>query len=208
MRSGKLAIILMGISLSAGLGLSAQADTVNFNGLGDAGVPNDGTIGGLQFHTDFFQYTRTDASEASAPGAQNGTDVFINGFSTETITLANGQPFTLNSYDIGLSYFTDPTAAVTVTYNYAAGGSSSTTFTLGKFFSSEVVNQANLASVQFSQPSGNSGNSGNSGYIALDNIVFDASVVTTPEPGSIALLVTGSLTGAAFLRRRKARKSA
>jgi hypothetical protein len=46
-------------------------------------------------------------------------------------------------------------------------------------------------------------------YIVLDNLTFTRpSATATPEPGSIALLLTSGLTCAAFLRCGKARKSA
>jgi hypothetical protein len=51
------------------------------------------------------------------------------------------------------------------------------------------------------------GGSGAQGSNGIGGITFDSST-TTPEPGSIALLVAGGMTGAAFFHRKKVRKSA
>ena len=43
-------------------------------------------------------------------------------------------------------------------------------------------------------------------YVFVDNFTYQQNAVATPEPGSIALLVTGGLSGVAFLRRKRTRK--
>jgi hypothetical protein len=47
------------------------------------------------------------------------------------------------------------------------------------------------------------GSSTNSSKFIGPNFVYTVASADTPEPGSIAMLVTGGLTGAAFLKRRK-----
>ena len=63
-------------------------------------------------------------------------------------------------------------------------------------------------------PAGNNGNASNfanpttigNGTVLNSFRAFAPAAATTPEPGSIALLVSGGLAGVAFLRRKRTRK--
>jgi len=122
-----------------------------------------------------------------------------------TLTQDNGNPFVLQSIDIGnLLYqsFAPLQAEVTFIGNVQGGGTVTQTFTHGANDSLETVvfgsDFANLESVSFAQdfPSNQ-----------FDNIVLGGpAVAATPEPGSVALLVGMGMSGASFVLRRKRRK--
>jgi hypothetical protein len=131
-------------------------------------------------------------------GARDGTPVFIYGFATQTIRTTDGSPFSLEQLDIGLSFFTNPSENVTVTLNFAGGGSSSFNLSLTQNFQTLILNASNLSSIQISSPNTSLG------YVALDNIVFNEPA-NLPEPSTLALFGMAAATFAGYCgwRRRK-----
>jgi hypothetical protein len=185
----------LGIAIAAILAFGvpeARATLVTFDS-GPLYYPGygPGDIQGLHFETGFYQAIWP----SGRPGADNGTPAFINGYSTEVITATGGGSFTLNSFDLGLSYYTNSTDDVTITYNYAGGGSSSETVTLGQTFTHfDKTGLPALSSWDISTPAAGSG------YIALDNVSYNA-----PEPSGILLAASGLIVvGGLAWRRRKA----
>jgi opacity protein-like surface antigen len=124
----------------------------------------------------------------------NGTNANIfAGFNTpdyETITLAAGGAFDLNSLQLAISWYDpNPTEVILVNGNPLTITDTLTTYNL---------NLDGVTSVTIS------GVPSDGGYWLADNINFDSSV---PEPMTIALFGAG-LLGLGALRRRKAREAA
>ena len=128
-----------------------------------------------------------------------GSTALINGSANGIIELAqtNGNPFTLTS--IHLAEFTRPfNPSVTFLGNLFGGGTVTQTFTLdGIAFGAETFAFSNvftnLTSVTWAQVSP---------FHQFDNIVVDG-MVSVPEPGTLFLLGSGLLVGAAFRKRFK-----
>ena len=125
---------------------------------------------------------------------------------TTTLTQNDGNAFALNSIDIADLYKQSSTfSGVTVNFTGIKQGGETVTqsFTHGGNNNVETVKfgngWTNLVSVSFDQSA--------SPYNEFDNIVLDGGVTTptTPEPGSIALLVGFGVAGAGFLRKRRTR---
>lgn len=190
------------LGLMAGAANQARADvTLTFDDLGigsnqDVNEPTTWDYGGLTFETGTFQYVSGDAIER---GAHDGTDVFSAGeFSTEMVSKTDGTPFTLKSFDIGLSYYTRSTDTVTLTLDYLSGGSSTSVLTLSQDFQTVRLDAANLTSVSFGAPA-------HTGYLALDNIVY-TNAVATPEPSTMIPAIIFGLIGLGYgWRYRKTR---
>ena len=131
-----------------------------------------------------------------------------NGNGAETLTQDNANPFRVQSIDIAnlVTQAASP-GGVTVTFTgtVAGGGTVTQTFTHAANDSLTTVTFgsafADLTSFTINQTAP---------YNQFDNIVVGAAVTTTPEPGSVALLVGMGMTGAGFLvrRRRNIRKVA
>ncbi|MCW3101087.1 MAG: hypothetical protein JWL77_6705 [Chthonomonadaceae bacterium] len=202
---------------AAALCFAAQAQaqvTLDFNFLPNV---SGGTV--LQGNSvSQYGFTVTDAGNndrlySLAPddvtvGNYTGSVALFNntGAGITTLTQDNGDPFRLSSIDIGnllLQSFSGGGADVTFIGSVQGGGTVTQTFTHGANDNLETVvfgsDFDNLTSVSFAQSSPAN---------QFDNIVVNTSVVVaaTPEPGSVALLVGMSVTGAGFVMRRKRRR--
>jgi len=187
--------LLFGLtSLIASAGVSATTVTFDPYSPTEAYVTTPIVEGGLKFETRFYQGVN---SPGTAPGANNGTNIFVNGFSTLHITEAGGNAFDLNSLDLGISWYNNNLAdSVTVIGNLMGGGSVSSNLNLTQSFKTFSLNFLNLASLDIG-----TFQSGDTGYIALDNIAYNEQR-GVPEPASLALLGIG-LAGLGAMRRRK-----
>jgi hypothetical protein len=198
--SRRIAFAVAALGLVVGTAGQARAELVlTFDDLGIAS--NQGTVkpanwnyGGLNFKGAFFQAVYGDQVEQ---GAHNGTDVLINGYTTEFTSKTDGGTFTLNSFDIGLSFYTNPTDTVTLTLNYLGGGSTTSVLNLTQNFQTVTVNAANLTSVDLGTPT-------LGGYIALDNISYDAPI-SAPEPSTLVMIASAVPLGIGWWLRRRRR---
>lgn len=140
------------------------------------------TENGLTFQTGFYLGVN---SPGTAPNANNGSNIFVNGYSTLNVFQTNGNPFDLNSFDLGLSWYALAADAVTLTGHVYGGGTVSMLLSLTQSFQTFNLNLLNLTSFDISTPAAGQG------YIALDNIVFNGQAQGVPEPLSLLLLAMG-----------------
>lgn len=135
--------------------------------------------------------------ELTAPnvGAFNGTPYLIDSRGTLSFARSDGQAFRLDGFDIGQSWFTtQPTAAITVTYDLAGGGSTSQTLALTRDFQ-RLTPGIGITALHFALDVPSLGG----GYVALDNVAISA----VPEPATWASFALGlALLGGAARRRR------
>src|SRR5262249_27423985 len=141
----RVTAILATLALFLGGAGLARADIITFDDVvsnsGSTQVPNSWDHQGLNFSSSFFQGVWGDLNEQ---GARNGTPVFIYGYSTQTIRTTDNSPFSLEQLDIGLSFYTQSADNVTVTLNFAGGGSSSFNLALTQNFQTLILNASNL----------------------------------------------------------------
>jgi len=169
----------------ASAALSAHAAVVNF----DAYTPVETKVNpldseGLTFTASYdAQYIWGD----NRPGARNGTQSLIYGFSSTTITRTGGGAFTFGGLDYGQSFFSVPTDPLTVTLNLVGGGVQVFSLTSTQSFQT-LTTTAEVTSVTLSQ---------NSGYVAIDNVRFNE--ISSAVPGPAAALPFALMA----LRRRK-----
>ena len=193
--------VVLAVVLWAG---AAQATLLTFDDVvapnSNVGVDNSFDYGGLTFATGFFQGVWGPDVYTIEQGAVNGTQYFITGAdSGMTITATGGGAFTLNSFDLGLSFYTLPNEDVSLTLNYFGGVCSTTTFNLDQSFQQlSFSGSPSLASVVIGTPQSTFS------YLALDNIDFSPQVAAVPEPASLSLLALGLAgLGARRWRQRK-----
>jgi hypothetical protein len=173
----KTVLVVLSIALLAGF---ASASTVDFNSYSPLNTCASPIVsGGLTFTGNAFC---TGVWDATSPNS-NGTPALINGYSGNvTITLTGGGTFTLNSFDMTISWYDgNPSEVITV---------NGTPITLIQGLQTYNLNLSNVTSVVVSPDT--------SGYWLMDNVVYS----TTPEPGTLALLGSGMLAGVGMLRRK------
>lgn len=133
----------------------------------------------------------------------NGTQYLIWGWGPSGILSINRTDnaiFDLSSLDLGNSYYTHSSGTVTLTADYAAGGSFSTTLALTDSFQRFNLGLKGLSQVRISGLDDGVGEGYGVGYTALDNF----NVAAVPEPESYAMLLAGlTLIGLAGRRRGK-----
>lgn len=189
-----LKTVLIAAAAAFALPNISSASVVNFEDTsGFFQTPSSFTDQGLVFNSDGYQYIINGVGPNSNNGTQYLVDGYGTGLGTTTITAVGGAAFSLNQFDIGLSYYAGTNENVTVVGNLVGGGSVSQTISLTDAFQTiTLTGFNNLTSVIVPSLS--------FGYIAFDNIVYNANQV--PEPASLAIFGLG-LAGLASLRRRK-----
>ena len=175
----KLTLILLTLML---LATFASATTVDFNSY----TPLDTWMspivsGGLTF-------TGSGMAVWTHSPNDNGTPALINFFANDvTITLTGGGAFTLNSVDMTLSWYDNNLSGV-ITVN-------GNPITLIQGLQTYNLNLSNVTSVVVSPITV-------FGYWLMDNVDYNNTNTTTPEPGTLALLGSGMLAGGGVLRRK------
>ena len=195
-------IFLCGVALFAA---SASASTVDFNNYPDqddwTSSSNVISSQGLDFTSPGDGLALVYDGASFEPSNGNGTPALV--FSGTpgdglTISLAGGGAFTLNGFDLTISWGdSDVSDNLAVVANYAAGGSATDTLTLGQGLQTYNLSFVDVDSVTVDAlPNG--------GYWSMDNVEYNDPVTATPEPGSFLLLGSGLLALAGAVRRRLA----
>ena len=196
-------LLVAGIALTALLSSPVSATTMTFAGANPAG--SGASLLGGSYSEAGFTVKDPGPNGFAAWGTTNsyyaGAGIYGNtGNDTITLTKNDSAAFTINSIDLSELYLrfggctvvftgvkTDLTT-VTDTFNVNSFGFKTFVFT---------PNFDNLTSVSWGQTSA---------YHQFSNIQLNGAAAT-PEPGSIAMLATGAMSGAGMLlRRRRARK--
>ncbi len=187
---------LLGLFCVVLLCTAAKAATVDFNNYSPLNtLENVLSSGGLTFTAGIGNGVCPAACQfvwdSSSPNS-NGTPGLVYAYGDPmTITRTSGGAFNLNSFDMSISWYdSNPSELIDVIANFAGGGSTSETLTLGQGLQTFDLNLVNLTSLTLSEAPG--------GYWLMDNVNYSA----TPEPGSLLLLGTGIAGIAAAIRRR------
>ena len=128
----------------------------------------------------------------------NGTQYLIWGWGPSGILSINrtdNAAFDLTSLDLGNSYYTHSNGTVTLTADYAAGGSFTTQLALNDSFQRFNLGLKGLSQVRIGGLDDGEG----VGYTALDNF----NVAAVPEPETYAMLLAGLGVVVTAARRRK-----
>ena len=129
----------------------------------------------------------------------NGTPSLILGFTgVADITKTGGGAFDLNSFVMDISWYeTAVTSTVDVTSHFQGGGTSTQTLTLTPSLQTFNLNLLDVVQVDVTALSTGGG------YWLMDDVNYNASASSVPEPASIGLVAAGMIA-AAFYRRRRA----
>jgi hypothetical protein len=170
--------------------LPASASVVTFDGLSSGCAP--ASTGGLDFSGPYCSGTWNGNPNG------NGTTGFIfndlGGSGSVLITRTGGGAFDLNSFEMGISWYSAATSTtVLLTANFDGGGSASQTLSLVNSLQLYSLNLSNLSSVQISEMAANDG------YWLLDNVVYDE----IPEPSTFVLGASALALFALGIRRRQ-----
>src|SRR5260221_3220825 len=154
---------LLAIALSFCAAGTVKAAVVNFEDY----TPKTTLVGapGQTFSTGGLSFTGKDYQYLEGPtvkrGAHNGTEILVAGKGT-SITKAGGGVFVLHSIDLGQSNPGAVPTEVTLTRNFAAGGSNTEVVSLGGSFRTFSFDPTPLNSFDIAS---------DGGYAAIDNIV-------------------------------------
>jgi hypothetical protein len=183
----------------------AQAQVVDFDELAhDSYYAGYQTIvsDGFQFDGS-FGYTdqlgvwgRTQTNQAD----QGNASVFINhGGNVITMAQVGGSAFDFASIDFADVYNQGNSSTFQFTFNYAAGGSTSSQITLDNLAGLQTFtfNQAGLSSVSWQNIAGDSG------WGQFDNVNVGSIAAPVPEPETYALMLAGLGMVAWVARRRR-----
>ncbi len=175
-----VAFFLWGLFISTANASLVTFDDVSFN------TPTPFVTGGFLFSgSNSFSFV----FETSGGSSDNGTQaLIIGGFdSTVTITKEGGGLFSVDSFDAGLSWYTQLSI-----FDVRVGNE---TITLGEGYKTYLF--PNLINISFLTI----GPAPIDGYIAIDNISL-SEPSTVPEPGALLLLILG-LVGLGLTWQRK-----
>ena len=130
----------------------------------------------------------------------NGTPALIDAFGPISITATGGGAFTLNSFDLTISFYDDSSSEpVGVTAFFQGGGSSTQTLTIGQGMQTYNLNLSNVTELEVGPTPDEAG------YWAMDNVTFNASAV--PEPATViagaAMLLPFGVSVLRMLRRKE-----
>lgn len=183
----------------SGAALAASADIVTFEDLplyqqASHYVSGDFSFSGSYFGGDGPLYAHLDGVKV-----YNGTQYLIWGWGPSGILSINrtdNAAFNLTSLDLGNSYYTHSSGTVTLTADYATGGSYTTQLALNDSFQRFNLGLKDLSQVRISGLDDGEG----VGYTAIDNF----NVAAVPEPETYALLLAGLGVVVTAARRRKA----
>ena len=163
------------------------------------------TNGGFRFTGTAYDYLigphYSSAGSDSSWYAYNGTDYFL-ASGALTISSTTTSPFTVNSLDLVHWYDGQSITQATATGHKVGGGTVTQTFDLGTILN-RVQQDGNdfttFALSGFDDLTSLTITHNGSAYLAMDNLVVNAT--TVPEPSSLALLGL-AIAGCAFMRRR------
>ncbi|MFO1386323.1 MAG: PEP-CTERM sorting domain-containing protein [Chitinivorax sp.] len=182
----------------SGATLAASADVVTFEDLplyqqASHYVSGDFSFSGSYFGGDGPMYAHLDGVKV-----YNGTQYLIWGWGPAgvlSINRTDNAAFDLTSLDLGNSYYTHSSGTVTLTADYAAGGSFTTQLALNDSFQRFNLGLKGLSQVRIGGLDDGEG----VGYTALDNF----NVAAVPEPETYAMLLAGLGVVVTAARRRK-----
>lgn len=183
----------------------AQAQVIDFDELAHGGsytVHQTIVADGFNFDGSFGYSNQLgvwgrDSSNQADPGAAS---VFINhGNNIITMTQVGGGAFDFASIDFADVYNQGNSSTFQLTFNYAAGGSTSSQITLDNLAGLQTFtfNQAGLASVSWQNIAGDGG------WGQFDNVNVGSITAPVPEPETYALMLAGLGMVAWVARRRR-----
>lgn len=190
---------LVGAGLAAFL--SAASATITFDELTNSDyyvAVNPVTTQGYTFSNNCFVGAdclgvwNTSGAETMDPG---GAAVFVNYANTITKMTSSAGTFDFYSIDLADVYNRGESVTIAFTFQYAAGGSSTTSVTLDEQVGGETFafNQTGLSSVSWVTTGGANG------WNQFDNV----NVTPVPEPAALAMMLAGlGAVGIAARRRR------
>ncbi len=164
MLQAHLRVALLAIAVSLCAAGTARAAMVTFEDY----APRTALVAapGQSFSAGGLSFTGKDYQYLTAPnirrGTSNGTEVLVAASGT-SITKSGGGPFVLHSIDLGQSYRGAAPAEVTLTRNFAGGGSVTEVVSLSDSFRTFTFDPVPLNSFEIGS---------NGAAAAIDNIVY------------------------------------
>ncbi len=175
------------------LGSSAPAQVITFDGpaYGPAYVISNSTYkaAGYTFSTSHQEAVWIPVNQ----GADNGTQIFVNGYSPLDIARTDGTDFLFHGLDYGQGLQSGPTDPLAITLNLAGGGTMVYNLTSTQNFQTLHTAPQLVTSVVVGTVSG---------FVSIDNLIFGV----VPEPETWLLMIGGfGLVGAASRRQWRAK---
>ncbi|RTK98815.1 MAG: PEP-CTERM sorting domain-containing protein [Neisseriaceae bacterium] len=181
----------------SGTTLAASADVVTFEDLPLNQQASHYVSGDFSFSGSYFGGEGPMYAHLEGEKVYNGTQYLIWGWGPAGILSINrtdNAAFNLTSLDLGNSYYTHSNGWVTLTADYATGGSYTTQLALNDSFQRYNLGLKGLSQVRISGLDDGEG----VGYTAIDNF----NVAAVPEPETYAMLLAGLGVVVTAARRR------